>query len=284
MKVLVTGVKGQLGYDVVRELEKRNIEAIGCDMGEFDLTDREQTVNFIVNAKPDAVVHCAAYTAVDRAEDDREVCYKVNVLGTRYVREAAEKIGAKLAYFSTDYVFGGEGNTAWKTTDKPDPVNYYGETKYLGEKEVLVYPKSFVFRISWVFGINGKNFIKTMLRLGGEKPSLTVVSDQIGSPTYTYDLAKLVVDAIFTDKYGVYHATNEGYCSWYEFATEIMKEAGLPCKITPVTSDGYPTRARRPHNSRMDKSALTDNGFALLPPWQDALKRYLTEIKENGTN
>ena len=278
MKVLVTGVKGQLGYDVVRELNKRNIEAIGCDFGEFDLTNREQTVNYIVKAHPDAVVHCAAYTAVDKAEDDREVCYNVNVLGTRYVREAAEKIGAKLVYFSTDYVFSGDGETPWKPDDAPSPVNYYGETKYLGEKEVTAYSKSFIFRISWVFGVNGKNFVRTMLRLGKEKTGLTVVADQIGSPTYTYDLAKLVVDAISTDKYGVYHATNEGYCSWFEFASRIMEEAGLNCTVKSVTSAEYPTRAKRPHNSRMDKSALTENGFSLLPPWQDALKRYLREI------
>ena len=278
MKVLVTGVKGQLGYDVVRELNKRNIEAIGCDLGEFDLTNREQTIDYIVAAHPDAVVHCAAYTAVDKAEDDREVCYNVNVLGTRYVREAAEKIGAKLVYFSTDYVFDGEGETPWKPGDAPSPVNYYGETKYLGEKEVTEYPKSFIFRISWVFGVNGKNFVRTMLRLGKEKNELTVVADQIGSPTYTYDLARLVVDAIITEKYGVYHATNEGYCSWFEFASCIMNEAGLNCKVKPVTSAEYPTRAKRPHNSRMDKSALIENGFSLLPPWQDALKRYLREI------
>lgn len=278
MKVLVTGVKGQLGYDVVRELNKRNIEAIGCDLGEFDLTNREQTIDYIVAAHPDAVVHCAAYTAVDKAEDDREVCYNVNVLGTRYVREAAEKIGAKLVYFSTDYVFDGEGETPWKPGDAPSPVNYYGETKYLGEKEVTAYPKSFIFRISWVFGINGKNFVRTMLRLGKEKNELTVVADQIGSPTYTYDLARLVADAIITEKYGVYHATNEGYCSWFEFASCIMNEAGLNCKVKPVTSAEYPTRAKRPHNSRMDKSALIENGFSVLPPWQDALKRYLREI------
>lgn len=278
MKVLVTGVKGQLGYDVVRELNKRNIEAIGCDLGEFDLTNREQTIDYIVAAKPDAVVHCAAYTAVDKAEDDREVCYKVNVLGTRYVREAAERIGAKLVYFSTDYVFGGEGETPWKPDDKPSPVNYYGETKYLGEKEVTLYHKSFIFRISWVFGVNGKNFVRTMIRLGKEKTELNVVADQIGSPTYTYDLAKLVVDAISTEKYGVYHATNEGYCSWFEFASRIMEETGLHCVVKPVTSADYPTRAKRPHNSRMDKSSLTENGFSLLPPWQDALKRYLREI------
>lgn len=278
MKVLVTGVKGQLGYDVVRELNKRNIEAIGCDLGEFDLTNREQTIDYIVAAHPDAVVHCAAYTAVDKAEDDREVCYNVNVLGTRYVREAAEKIGAKLVYFSTDYVFDGEGETPWEPGDAPSPVNYYGETKYLGEKEVTAYPKSFIFRISWVFGVNGKNFVRTMLRLGKEKNELTVVADQIGSPTYTYDLARLVVDAIITEKYGVYHATNEGYCSWFEFASCIMNEAGLNCKVKPVTSAEYPTRAKRPHNSRMDKSALIENGFSLLPPWQDALKRYLREI------
>lgn len=278
MKVLVTGVKGQLGYDVMRELNKRNIEAIGCDLGEFDLTNREQTIDYIVAAHPDAVVHCAAYTAVDKAEDDREVCYNVNVLGTRYVREAAEKIGAKLVYFSTDYVFGGEGETPWKPDDTPSPVNYYGETKYLGEKEVTAYPKSFIFRISWVFGVNGKNFVRTMIRLGKEKTELNVVADQIGSPTYTYDLAKLVVDAIATEKYGVYHATNEGYCSWFEFASRIMEEAGLNCVVKPVTSAEYPTRAKRPHNSRMDKSSLTENGFSLLPPWQDALKRYLREI------
>ena len=283
MKVLVTGVKGQLGYDVVRELNKRGIAAIGCDKEEFDLTDKTQTVNYIAGSGADVVVHCAAYTAVDKAESDRDVCFAVNVEGTRNVVEACEKTGAKLVYFSTDYVFDGEGEKPWKTTDAPSPVNYYGETKLAGERAVRAYSKHFIIRISWVFGINGKNFVKTMLRLGREKDRLTVVSDQIGSPTYTVDLARLVCDMIATEKYGTYHATNEGLCSWYEFAAEIMKEARLRCEIVPVTSDEYPTAAKRPHNSRLDKSELRKNGFEPLPEWKDALRRYLEEI-ENGTN
>lgn len=283
MKVLVTGVKGQLGYDVVRELNKRGIAAIGCDKEEFDLTDKTQTVNYIAGSGADVVVHCAAYTAVDKAESDRDVCFAVNSVGTENVVKACEKTGAKLVYFSTDYVFDGEGDKPWKTTDAPSPVNYYGETKLAGERAVRAYSKHFIIRISWVFGINGKNFVKTMLRLGREKDRLTVVSDQIGSPTYTVDLARLVCDMIATEKYGTYHATNEGLCSWCEFAAEIMKEAGLGCEIVPVTSDEYPTAAKRPHNSRLDKSELIKNGFEPLPEWKDALKRYLEEI-ENGTN
>ena len=280
MKVLVTGVKGQLGYDVVKECEKRGIEAIGVDVEEMDITDAAACERVITEAKADAVIHCAAYTAVDAAEDNKDLCRKVNAEGTRNIAEVCRKLDIKMMYFSTDYVFNGQGERPWEPDDPREPLNVYGQTKYEGELAVQeLLEKYFIVRIAWVFGVNGKNFIKTMLRLGKERGAVSVVDDQIGSPTYTYDLARLVVDMIQTDRYGIYHATNEGLCSWYEFACQIFKAAGMnQVKVTPVDSTAFPAKAKRPHNSRMDKSKLAENGFEPLPSWEDALERYLKEI------
>ena len=276
MKVLVTGVKGQLGYDVVKRLEMLDIECKGVDIDDFDLTNEEQTTSYIVDYKPDVVVHCAAFTAVDRAEDDRELCYKINVDGTKYVANACKELDAKMVYISTDYVFEGQGTEAFKVDDTKKPINYYGETKSLGEDVVIeLLEKFFIIRISWVFGVNGHNFVKTMLKLGAERDSLTVVDDQIGSPTYTYDLAELIASMIQTDKYGIYHATNEGYCSWCEFTKEIMKIGKRNCDVKPILSKDYPAKAARPFNSRMDKSKLDENGFSRMRSWQEAVKDYI---------
>jgi dTDP-4-dehydrorhamnose reductase len=280
MKVLVTGAKGQLGYDVVERLKELNIEHIGVDKDDFDLTNEHQTKEFILNYKPDVVIHCAAYTAVDKAEDEREICYAVNVLGTKYIAETCREIDAKMVYISTDYVFDGEKEEPYDEDDKPNPINYYGYTKYLGEEEVKKnLQKYFIVRTSWVFGKNGNNFVKTMLRLGQEKREIKVVCDQVGSPTYSYDLARLLCDMIQTDKYGTYHATNEGYCSWYEFACEIFKIAGMDVKVIPIKSEEYPAKARRPKNSRMSKEKLKNEDFNMLRSWQDAIIDYLRVLK-----
>ena len=276
MKVLVTGVKGQLGYDVVKECEKRNIEAIGVDVEEMDITDASKVEEVIKSSNVDAVIHCAAWTAVDKAEDEVELCTKVNVEGTRNIAKVCKELSIKMMYISTDYVFDGQGEQLWNEYDQRNPLNVYGKTKCEGEMAVEeLVEKRFIVRIAWVFGVNGNNFIKTMLRLGKERGAVSVVSDQIGSPTYTYDLARLLVDMIETDKYGIYHATNEGLCSWYEFACEIFKQANLEVEVTPVNSSQFPTKAKRPFNSRMSKTELDKNGFKRLPTWQDALSRYL---------
>ena len=370
MKVLVTGVKGQLGHDVMNELALRGIEGFGVDVEEMDITDRTACETVISQEKPDAVIHCAAYTAVDAAEDNLELCRKINAEGTRNIARVCKAMDIKMMYISTDYVFNGGGERPWEPDDHREPLNVYGLTKYEGEIAVeqnvqkyfivriawvfgvngknfiktmlrlgtrniarvckamdikMMYistdyvfngggerpwepddhreplnvygltkyegeiaveqnvQKYFIVRIAWVFGVNGKNFIKTMLRLGKEKGAVSVVDDQIGSPTYTYDLARLLVDMIQTDKYGRYHATNEGLCSWYEFACEIFRQAGMDeVKVTPVDSDGFPAKAKRPSNSRMSKEKLTENGFERLPSWQNALERYLKALKENG--
>lgn len=280
MKVLVTGVKGQLGYDVVKELEKRGMEAVGVDIEEMDITDAASVEKVIGEAEPDAVIHCAAYTAVDAAEDNAELCRKVNADGPQNIANECKKLDIPMIQISTDYVFDGMGEQLWQPDDKREPVSVYGRTKYEGELAVQnTLEKYFIVRIAWVFGINGKNFVKTMLNLGKTRDKLTVVCDQFGSPTYTYDLAKLLVDMVQTDKYGVYHATNEGFCSWYEFACEIFRQAGIQVEVAPVTSDQYPTKANRPFNSRMSKDKLEENGFERLPAWQDALSRYLQEIE-----
>lgn len=281
MKVLVTGVRGQLGYDVVKELAQRGIEAVGADIDDFDITNSEETLKFITDLKPDAVIHCAAYTAVDRAEDDAETCRKVNVTGSGNIAKAAAAVGAKIVYISTDYVYEGEGDTPFEVTDKVAPLSVYGKTKLEGENAVrAATDKYFIVRTSWVFGKNGNNFIKTMLRVGADHPVLTVVDDQIGSPTYTVDLARLVCDMIMTEKYGIYHGTNENFCSWAEFASEIFKEAGMKTEVKFVSTEEYGiSKAKRPHNSRLSKKNLDDAGFKRLPSWQDALKRYLKEIK-----
>ena len=280
MKVLVTGVKGQLGYDVVNELEKRGHEAVGVDIQEMDITDANSVDQVIGEAAPDAVIHCAAYTAVDAAEDNVEICRKVNADGTQNIANKCKQLDIPMIYISTDYVFDGQGERPWLPDDDRAPLNVYGQTKYEGELAVQnTLDKYFIVRIAWVFGVNGKNFIKTMLNLGKTRDSLTVVNDQFGSPTYTYDLAKLLVDMVQTDKYGIYHATNEGICTWYEFACEIFKQAGLNVNVAPVTADQYPAKAKRPSNSRMSKDKLEENGFERLPSWQDALGRYLKEIQ-----
>lgn len=279
MKVLVTGVKGQLGFDVVNELKKNNIEAVGVDIEEMDITDKEAVDKVITSANVDAVIHCAAYTAVDAAEDNMDICRKVNADGTRNIAEVCKKLDIKMMYISTDYVFDGEGERPWEPDDERQPLNAYGISKYEGEVAVQDnLDKYFIVRIAWVFGVNGKNFIKTMLNLGKTHDTLTVVSDQIGSPTYTYDLAVLLVQMIQSDKYGIYHATNEGLCSWYEFAVEIFKQAGMNVNVIPVSSEEYKSKAKRPHNSRMSKDKLEANGFKRLPSWQNALERYLKEI------
>lgn len=279
MRVLVTGVKGQLGYDVVNELKKRGLEAVGVDIDEMDITDAASVDKVIAGAKVDAVIHCAAYTAVDAAEDNEELCRKVNAEGTQNIANVCKALGIKMMYISTDYVFDGEGTKAWNPDDKRHPLNVYGMTKYEGELAIQnTLDEFFIVRIAWVFGINGKNFIKTMLNLAQNHPKLTVVNDQFGSPTYTYDLAVLLVDMIQTDKYGIYHATNEGICTWYEFACEIFKQAGVEVQVDPVTSDAFPTKAKRPSNSRMSKDKLEEQGFHRLPTWQDAVKRYISEL------
>ena len=279
MKVLVTGVKGQLGYDVVNELIKRGHIAIGTDIEEMDITDKNSVNSVIKGNTPDAVIHCAAYTAVDAAEDNEELCRKINVEGTQNIADVCKELDIKMTYISTDYVFDGQGERPWEPDDERTPLNVYGQTKYEGELAVQnTLDKYFIVRIAWVFGVNGKNFIKTMLNLGKNRDSLTVVNDQFGSPTYTYDLAKLLVDMVETDKYGIYHATNEGICTWYEFACEIFKQAGVNVKVSPVSASEYPAKAKRPSNSRMSKEKLIEQGFEKLPTWQDALARYLKEI------
>lgn len=278
--ILVTGVNGQLGYDVVKELNRRNIECLGIDKDELDITDEYAVNKYIIGLKPECIVHCAAYTAVDRAEDEEEICTKVNVDGTENIAKACKEIDAKMIYISTDYVFDGKGNDPFEVDGHKEPLSVYGKTKYAGELKVQeLLEKYFIIRISWVFGINGNNFIKTMLRLGKEKESLNVVCDQIGSPTYTADLAPLLCDMAVSEKYGVYHATNEGFCSWAEFAAEIMKQVKLNCKINPIPTSEYPSKAVRPFNSRMSKKSLLDNSFNLLPYWNDALERYLVELR-----
>lgn len=304
MKVFVTGVNGQLGHDVMNELAKRGLEGAGSDITpeyggardgsgvtgmpyrQLDITDREAVFAALKEEKPEAVIHCAAWTAVDLAEeaDKRERVRAVNAEGTKYIAEACRELGCRMMYISTDYVFDGQGTAPWE----PDcrdyrPLNVYGETKLEGELAVSgLLEKYFIVRIAWVFGVNGGNFIKTMLKLGKTHDTLRVVSDQIGTPTYTLDLARLLVDMIQTDKYGYYHATNEGgYISWYDFACAIFKEAGMDVKVLPVTTAEYGlSKAARPFNSRLEKKKLREAGFTPLPDWQDALKRYMALLAE----
>jgi dTDP-4-dehydrorhamnose reductase len=281
MKVLVTGCGGQLGFDVAKRLQEENIECIAATRAEMDITNFAKTEEFILSKHPDCVIHCAAYTAVDKAEDDEAACRSVNSEATGCIARACQKIGAKLIYISTDYVFSGEGDKFYETDDAPSPLGVYGRTKLEGELLVkAALAKYFIVRISWVFGKNGKNFIKTMLRLAKTHDALTVVGDQIGSPTYTKDLAELLVKMAQTEKYGTYHATNEGICSWADFAKKIFELSGKKVKVEPIPSEQYPTRAKRPHNSRLSKKSLDEGGFSRLPNWEDALKRYLDEIKD----
>lgn len=270
-----------MGQDVMNELGAHSFTGIGVDIQEMDITDAKACKTVITEAKPDAVIHCAAYTAVDAAEDNLEICRKINGEGTRNIAKICKELDIKMMYISTDYVFDGGGRRPWEPDDHREPLNVYGLTKYEGEISVEQnLQKYFIVRIAWVFGINGKNFIKTMLSLGKEYGCVSVVDDQIGSPTYTYDLARLLVDMIETEQYGRYHATNEGFCSWYEFACEIFKQAGMDgVKVTPVDSGRFASKAKRPHNSRMSKEKLTQKGFNRLPSWQDALSRYLAVLK-----
>jgi dTDP-4-dehydrorhamnose reductase len=315
MKVLVTGVAGQLGHDVMNELSRRGYEGVGSDLAasyagidegspvakmpyvSLDITDSKQVSRTINDLEPDVVVHCAAWTAVDAAEEEenRTKVEAVNVIGTENIAKACAETGAKMVYLSTDYVFDGQGTTPWQP-DQQDfkPLNVYGQTKLAGEEAVRKYlTKYFIVRIAWVFGINGHNFIKTMLKVGKTHDEVRVVNDQIGTPTYTYDLARLLVDMIETDRYGTYHATNSelsqdngfgtktGYISWYDFTKEIYRQAGYTTKVTPVTTEEYGmSKAKRPFNSRLDKSKLAANGFKPLPDWTDALSRYLKILKD----
>ncbi len=276
--ILVTGITGQLGHDVVKELERRGEDFIGTTRNEIDLTTEEGAKSFILEKKPEAVIHCAAYTAVDKAEEEAELALTVNGMGTRRIAEACREVGAKMLYVSTDYVFGGEGSEPYEIHDEKNPINIYGTSKLLGENSVAAILRDyFIVRISWVFGANGKNFVKTMLELGKRRRKLQIVDDQIGSPTYTADLAPLLVDMIHSDKFGIYHATNEGFCSWAEFAEEIFKQVGKKINVEKIPSADYPTPAKRPLNSRLSKKSLDDAGFNRLPEWQDAVRRFLIE-------
>ena len=289
-KILVTGVKGQLGYDCLRELAKRGYtNVLGIDREQLDITNEKAVKDFIIKYHPDVILHNAAWTAVDKAELMKDEVYKVNVLGTKYIAQAAKKVNAKMVYISTDYVFDGKGDKYFEVNDKKDGLSVYGITKSQGEDAVREnINKYFIIRISWVFGINGNNFIKTMYKLAmSGKNELSIVDDQIGSPTYTLDLARLIVDMIETEKYGIYHATNEGVCSWADFAIEIFKNLKLDVKVKKVTTEEYmklvPNQAKRPLNSRLSKKSLLDNGFKPLPSWKNAVKRFIKNelIKEN---
>lgn len=289
LKIVVTGVKGQLGYDCLRELAKRGYNNVfGIDIDDLNITKKEDVLAYFSKIKPDVIMHNAAFTQVDKAEANPELCYKVNALGTKYLVLAAKEIDAKFVYISTDYVFKGEGSNFYEVDDKKEGLSVYGKTKSEGEDFVTsLLTKYFIVRISWVFGINGNNFVKTMIKLAkANKKELNVVCDQIGSPTYTYDLAKLLCDMIETNKYGIYHATNEGVCSWAKFAEEILKLTNFDVKINEVTTLQYqalvPNQAARPLNSRLSKKSLTNNGFKLLPTWEDALRRFIEELKNKG--
>lgn len=286
MKVLVTGAKGQLGYDVVLELKKRGFDAIGVDILEMDITNQKEVEKKFLEIKPDGVIHCAAFTAVDKAEDEKELAYNVNVKGTENIVKVCKRLNCKMIYISTDYVFDGKGIKPFLPEDKRNPLNQYGLTKYqaemIVEKEL---EKFFIVRISWVFGVNGNNFVKTMLKLAKSKNELTVINDQIGTPTYTVDLSRLLVDMIQTDKYGYYHVTNQGgFISWYNFACEIIKQASYydedykKVNIIPVSSNSYLTKAKRPLNSRLDTTKLAKKGFMPLETWQNALSSFLKQI------
>ena len=299
MKVFVTGVGGQLGYDVIKELTARGYEAVGsdildnCDAKNYvklDITDAAAVREALCEIKPDAVVHCAAWTAVDAAEDEenKQKVYLINSAGTENIAKICKELDCKMVYISTDYVFNGQGEEPWEADCKDyAPLSVYGESKLQGEKAVSsILDKYFIVRIAWVFGLNGKNFIKTMLNVGAKYDTVRVVCDQIGTPTYTLDLSRLLVDMLETEKFGFYHATNEGgFISWYDFTCEIFRQAGYKTKVVPVTTEEYGiSKAARPFNSRLDKSKLVSNGFKPLPTWQDALSRYLKEIEKSGTN
>lgn len=276
MKVLVTGATGQLGWDVVKELKNRGIDCRGTGTKDLDITDRNAVIQYIRAYRPDAVIHCAAYTAVDKAEDEPEICRKVNADGTSYIAEACKMVDAKMIYISTDYVFGDDGDKPHEVDDPPHPLNVYGQTKWEGEEAVRrILQKYFIVRISWIFGEHGNNFVKTMLHLGKTRKEISVVADQFGAPTYTADLAPLLCDMILTEKYGTYHACNSGCCSWAEFAEEIFKEAKMDVKVIAIRSEEYPVKAKRPKNSRLSKMFLRRKKFSGLPSWRTALRTYL---------
>lgn len=277
MKVLVTGATGQLGWDVMKELRRRAIDCCGTGSKDLDITDRDTVMKYIGAYRPDAVIHCAAYTAVDKAEDEPELCRKVNADGTSYIAEACKMVDAKMIYISTDYVFGDDGDKPHEVDDPPHPLNVYGQTKWEGEEAIRrILQKYFIVRISWVFGEHGNNFVKTMLRLGKTRKEISVVADQFGAPTYTADLAPLLCDMILTEKYGTYHACNSGCCSWAEFAQEIFKIEGMDVKVIPIKTEEYPVQARRPRNSRMSTYVLAKNGFGILEDWKTAVETYFS--------
>ena len=281
MKYLVTGYNGQLGYDIVRELKNRGVadsNIFPTDVADMDITDRDAVMEKVTSIKPDVIFHNAAWTNVDGAEDNRELCEKVNYIGAKNMADAAREVGAKIVYISTDYVFDGTKDGMYEVDDKTNPLSVYGLTKFQGEEAVRNYDKHFIVRISWVFGINGKNFIRTMLKLSETRDSLNVVCDQIGSPTYTVDLSRLLVDMVATDKYGTYHANNEGFCSWAEFAKYIFDSSNISMEVNPIPTSSYPQKATRPLNSKLSKKSLDDAGFSRLPSWEDAVLRYKQEL------
>ena len=286
MKFLITGYRGQLGYDIVRELDKRGFkDYLALDKEELDITNRDDVMRVVHEYQPDVIFHCAAWTAVDKAEDMIDACYNVNVVGTKNMVDASLDVGAKILYMSTDYVFDGKKDGYYTEEDEVHPMSVYGRTKYEGEEEVRRNPKHYITRISWVFGINGHNFIKTMIKLSSDHDELSIVDDQIGTPTYTVDLARLLVDMALTDQYGTYHSTNEEYCSWAEFADYIFKSNGIPTKVKPVSTEEYleisgTKQAYRPRNSKLSKDKLKRAGFKLLPSWKDATKRYCDELEQ----
>ena len=280
MNVLITGGTGQLGFDIVAKLKSLNIDTSAPTHNELDITNQVEVAHIFEQYKPTVVIHCAAFTAVDAAEDNQKLCDDININGTKYLAQEAAKCGAKFVYISTDYVFDGQGTGAYKVTDKPNPINYYGRSKLAGETIVQdILSKYFILRISWVFGLNSKNFVKTMIDLGSKYDEIKVVDDQYGSPTYTHDVAELISDMIITNEFGIYHVTNEGICSWCEFAKKIFECANLSCRVQGIPSSEYPTKAVRPFNSRLDKSSLEQHGFKRLPKWEDALQRYLEELE-----
>ncbi|MEG0838865.1 MAG: dTDP-4-dehydrorhamnose reductase [Hydrogenoanaerobacterium sp.] len=278
MRVLVTGVKGQLGYDICNILNNKNIANIGVDIEDFDITDANATISFIKSYNPDIIIHCAAYTAVDKAEENVELCKKININGTQNIVEACKITQSKFVFFSTDYVFNGEKSIKeeYEVDDYPSPLSVYGKSKLAGEQIVLAgLIKYYIIRTSWMFGKNGTNFIETIIRLCKTHATIDVVCDQIGSPTYTVDLAEAVCKIIFTEKYGVYQITNSGFCSWADFAENIIAALSYPTKVNRILSENYNTKAIRPKNSKLSKSSLVKSGFDILPPWEDALLRYL---------